>query len=64
MSAPTWPAMHGSTYTRAPGCTGSPSSRAGSRTELVDGERERGAAELRRVDAEQQVVHDRVADDA
>ena len=28
VSAPTWPAMHGSTYTRAPGCAGSSSSAA------------------------------------
>ena len=63
VSAPTWPAMHGSTYTRAPGWTGSPSSGAGGGTEASNGERERGATELGRVEAEQQVVHDRVADD-
>ena len=63
VSAPTWPAMHGSTYARAPGCTGRPSSRAGMRSGLVDRQGERRAAERRRVDPEQEVVHDRVADE-
>ena len=36
---------------------------AAGRSRRVDGERERGAAELDRIDAEQQVMHDRVADE-
>ncbi len=42
---------------------GEPELPRGQAHRLVDGERERGAAELGRVEAEQQVVHDRVADE-
>ena len=62
-SAPTWPAMQGSTYARAPGFAGMPRSRGRTPHRLVDRERERRPAELRRVEAEQEVVHDRVADE-
>ena len=62
MSAPTWPAMQGRTYARAPGFTGQAELRRREPHGGVDGERERRPAELGRVDPEQQVVHDRVAD--
>ncbi len=38
-------------------------SRAAKVEAVIDGERERRAAELRRVDAENQMMHDRIADE-
>ena len=62
-SAPTCPAMHGSTYTRAPACAGSSSSRARTRTAASVASANGAEPERHRVDAEQEVVHDRVAHD-
>ena len=64
MSAPTWPAMQGSTKMRALGWTPSRSiSVAQMRDRPVGREREGRAAELGRIDAEQQMMHDRIADE-
>jgi hypothetical protein len=48
---------------RALRCNLKSSTFARSVIDMIGGERERRAAELHRVDAEQQVMHDRVADD-
>ena len=48
---------------RAPSLTGRPRSLAREVQRVGDGEREGRAAELGRVDAEEEVVHDRVADE-
>ena len=63
MSAPTWPAMHGRTYARAPGLHGQAELAGGEAQRRVERERERRAAELGRVDPEEEVMHHRVADE-
>ena len=62
VSAPTWPAMHGRMCSVASG-QAMPMSVGLAVDGQVGGERERRAAERRRVDAEDEVVHDRVADE-
>ena len=61
MSAPTWPAMHGPTPAAGVRQRQIELGRRGGHR-LVGGERERRLAERGRVDAEHDVVHDRVAD--
>ena len=62
VSAPTWPATHGTGVERRVG-EREPEVGGATGHRVARGQRERSHPERRRIDAEHEVVHDRVADD-